>query len=96
MFFFLGGGVSWENNPSLFLYVEQLPFKGFMFFFYSSMVFFLLNGLFRSFYAIDPSYLVLLCGRCDLCNLDILTDPSILYDLVKLPSSLGGPAILWT
>ena len=49
-------------------------------YFYLSMIFILLSGLFRSFYATDPSYLTLLCCQCDLslCNLDILMDPSIL------------------
>ena len=49
----------WKDNPSLCLYVEQLPFKGFMIF-YSSMVFILPNGLFRKFYATCPYYLVFL------------------------------------
>ena len=67
-------------------------------YFYPSMIFILLNGLFCSFYGTDSCYLTLLCCRCDLClcNMDILIDLSILgsrgrpyYGLDKVSVLLG-------
>ena len=80
VFFFFGkfGEQSFNFIRQYFSMLNNCPSR--VLYFYLSMIFIFLNGVFRSFYATSPSYLTLLCCRCDLslCNLDILTDQSIL------------------